>query len=164
MIWYAFPIQNLQHIAWPILEGDLEEVSLSWLTSPYLELREKWKCIECIGKSKIDQNFSLKSWNCRKTSPSLKALGWTLILIFFLISLWFLFLPEILDKRRYQVTIFFISLWKQKLWCSLEVPHWGTSKGTHSISFHREIRKISKFFGWEKKTKKPPYLELWKCL
>ena len=43
-----------------ILEGDLgEKISLSWLTSPYLELREKWKCIECIGKSKI--------WT--KTSP-----------------------------------------------------------------------------------------------
>ena len=26
----------------------------------------------------LDQNFSLKSWNCRKTSPSLKALGWPL--------------------------------------------------------------------------------------
>ena len=37
-----------------ILEGDFrEKVSLSWLTSSYLELREKWKCIECIGKSKI---------------------------------------------------------------------------------------------------------------
>ena len=37
-----------------ILEGDLgEKVFLSWLTSPYLELREKWKCIDCIGKSKI---------------------------------------------------------------------------------------------------------------
>ena len=43
-----------------ILEGDLgEKVFLSWLTSPCLELREKWKCIECIGKSKI--------WT--KTSP-----------------------------------------------------------------------------------------------
>ena len=116
-----------------ILEGSLgEKVSLSWLTSPYLELREKWKCIECRGLNNsrfgvsysnfsfltttfwkvsidkygktpnffrrttfysnfqnpsenpgmyreiqnLDQNFSLKSWNCRKTSPSLKALGW----------------------------------------------------------------------------------------
>ena len=43
-----------------ILEGDLgEKVSLNWLTSPYFELREKWKCIEYIGKSKI--------WT--KTSP-----------------------------------------------------------------------------------------------
>ena len=43
-----------------ILEGNLgEKVSLSWLTSPYLELREKWKCIEYIRKSKI--------WT--KTSP-----------------------------------------------------------------------------------------------
>ena len=63
-----------------ILEGDLgEKVSLSWLTSPYLELREKWKCIKCIGEIlNLDQNFSLKSWNFRKTSPSLKALGWPL--------------------------------------------------------------------------------------
>ena len=29
----------------------------------------------------LDQNFSLKSWNCRKTSPSLKGLGWPLIAI-----------------------------------------------------------------------------------
>ena len=28
----------------------------------------------------LDQNFSLKSWNCCKTSPSLKALGWPLLL------------------------------------------------------------------------------------
>ena len=27
----------------------------------------------------LDQNFSLKSWKCRKTSPCLKALGWPLI-------------------------------------------------------------------------------------
>ena len=40
-----------------ILESDLGEKV--WLTSPYLELREKWKCIECKGKSKI--------WT--KTSP-----------------------------------------------------------------------------------------------
>ena len=26
----------------------------------------------------LNQNFSLKSWNCRKTSPSLKGLGWPL--------------------------------------------------------------------------------------
>ena len=37
------------------------KVALSWLTSPYFELREKWKCIEHIGKLKnLDQNFSLK--------------------------------------------------------------------------------------------------------
>ena len=53
-----------------ILEEDLgEKVSLNWLTSPYLELREKWKCKEYIGKSKfgpellpeflkLPQNFS----------------------------------------------------------------------------------------------------------
>ena len=36
------------------LEGDLgEKLSLSWLTSPYFELREMFKCIEYIGKSKI---------------------------------------------------------------------------------------------------------------
>ena len=35
------------------IRGDLgEKVSLSWLTSPYFELREKFKCIEHIGKSK----------------------------------------------------------------------------------------------------------------
>ena len=45
-----------------ILEGDLgEKVSLSWLTSPYLEPREKWKCIECIRKSKILTKTS--PWN-----------------------------------------------------------------------------------------------------
>ena len=49
------------------LEGDLgQKVSFSWLTSPYFELREKFKCIEHIGKSKIwtkimkmSRNFSL---------------------------------------------------------------------------------------------------------
>ena len=42
------------------LGGDLgEKVSLSWLTSPYFELRVKFKCIEHIGKFKI--------WT--KTSP-----------------------------------------------------------------------------------------------
>ena len=51
---------HLQGDSRVILEGDLgEKVSLSWLTSSYLELREKWKCIDCIGKSKI--------WT--KTSP-----------------------------------------------------------------------------------------------
>ena len=36
------------------LEGDLrEKVSLRWLTYPYFELREKFKCIKHIGKSKI---------------------------------------------------------------------------------------------------------------
>ena len=53
-----------------ILRGNLgEKISLAgW--PPYLEVREKWKCIECIGKSKIgpkllpeilklSQNFSL---------------------------------------------------------------------------------------------------------
>ena len=63
-----------------ILDCDLgEKVSLSWLTSPYLELREKWKCLDCIGKSKIWTKTSLKSWIFRKTSPSLKALGWPLV-------------------------------------------------------------------------------------
>ena len=42
------------------LEGNLGEiVSLSWLISPYFQLKEKWKCIEHIRKSKI--------WT--KTSP-----------------------------------------------------------------------------------------------
>ena len=50
-----------------ILEGNLgEKFSLSWLTSPYLELREKWKCIECIEKSKIWIKTFLRSWNWRK--------------------------------------------------------------------------------------------------
>ena len=45
-----------------ILMGNLgEKVSLSWLTSPYVELREKWKCIECTGESKIWIKTS--SWN-----------------------------------------------------------------------------------------------------
>ena len=33
--------------------GDLGEVPLIWLTSPCSELREKLKCIEYNGKSKI---------------------------------------------------------------------------------------------------------------
>ena len=58
-----------------ILEGDLgEKVSLSWLTSPYLKSREKWKCIACIGKSKIWTKTS--PWNPEYVAkpPSLKAL------------------------------------------------------------------------------------------
>ena len=36
------------------LEGDLgEKVSLNWFTSPCFELRERLKCINCIGKIKI---------------------------------------------------------------------------------------------------------------
>ena len=51
---------QIQTLTGIILGGDLgEKVSLRWLTSPYLELRKKWKCIECIGNSKI--------WT--KTSP-----------------------------------------------------------------------------------------------
>ena len=68
----------------PSLEGDWgEKVSLSWLTSPYFELREKFKFIEHIGKSKICTKTS--PWNpekCCKTSPSLKALGWPLLNMF----------------------------------------------------------------------------------
>ena len=44
----------LNRMAGLSLEGDLgEKVSQSWLTSPYFELREKFRCIEHIGKSKI---------------------------------------------------------------------------------------------------------------
>ena len=58
-----------------ILEGDLgEKVCLSWQTSPCLELREKWKCIESIGKSKI--------WT--KTSP------WNPEMVAKLLPLWIL--------------------------------------------------------------------------
>ena len=62
-----------------ILEGDLgEKVSLSWLTS--LSWAEGEVKMYRIYKEiqNLDQNFSLKSWNCCKTSPSLKALGWPL--------------------------------------------------------------------------------------
>ena len=36
-----------------------EKVSISWLTSPYLKLREKITCIKHIGKSKIWTKTSL---------------------------------------------------------------------------------------------------------
>ena len=40
--------------------GDLGEiVFLSWLASPYFELREKVKCIEHRGKSKLWSTTSL---------------------------------------------------------------------------------------------------------
>ena len=62
------------------LGGNLgEKVSLSWLTSPYFVLREKFKCIEHIGKSKIQIKTS--PWNPEnviKLLPCLKALGWPL--------------------------------------------------------------------------------------
>ena len=60
------------------LGGDLgEKVSQSWLTSPYFELREKFKYREIQN---LDQNFSLEPWKCRKISPCLKAVGWPLYL------------------------------------------------------------------------------------
>ena len=56
---YDIWVQCRSRSAWPsgvILEGDLgEKVSLSWL-SPYLELREKRKCIECIGITTSPRN------------------------------------------------------------------------------------------------------------
>ena len=64
-----------------ILEGNLgEKVSLSWLTS--LSWAEGEVKMYRIYREiqKLDQNFSLKSWNCCKTSPSLKALGWPLLM------------------------------------------------------------------------------------
>ena len=45
----------------PSLDGDLgEKVSLNWFTS-YFELREKFQCIEHIGKSKIWTKISPKN-------------------------------------------------------------------------------------------------------
>ena len=63
-----------------ILEGNLgEKVSLSWLTSlSWVEGEVKmYRMYREIQN--LDQNFSLKSWNCHKTSPSLKAPGWPLV-------------------------------------------------------------------------------------
>ena len=65
--------KHARHYTGFSLEGDFrEKVSLSWLTSPYFELREKFKCIEHIGNPKsglnllpkiltISPNFSLKA-------------------------------------------------------------------------------------------------------
>ena len=65
------------HVCYRFITGcDLvEKLSLSWLTSPFFELREKFKCIEHTRKCKIWTT----TWKCRKTSPCLKALGWILI-------------------------------------------------------------------------------------
>ena len=59
-----------------ILQGNLgEKVSLSWLTS--LSWAEGEVKMDRMYREilNLDQNFSLKSWNCHKTSPSLKAPG-----------------------------------------------------------------------------------------
>ena len=72
-----------------ILKGDLgEKVSLSWLTS-LSGAEEEVKMYSMYREiQNLDQNFSLKSWNCRKTSPYLKVLGWALSIdIFLFISL-----------------------------------------------------------------------------
>ena len=62
-----------------ILEGDLgEKVSISWLTSLYWAVGEVKMYRMYKEIQNLDQNFSLKSWNCCKTSPYLKALGWPL--------------------------------------------------------------------------------------
>ena len=64
-----------------MLRGDLGEmVSLQTQTSPCFQLREKFKCIEHIGKGK---DFSLKSNSLRKTSPYFRFLAWTLFIIMF---------------------------------------------------------------------------------
>ena len=84
----ACGLRNCVYASWIFtglsLGGDLgEKVSLSWLTSPYFELREKFKFVEHNYREiqNLDKNFSPKSWKCRKTSPCLKALGWLLYLM-----------------------------------------------------------------------------------
>ena len=50
----------------------LADFSLSWAEGE-VKMYRMYREIQ-----NLDQNFSLKSWNCRKTSPSLKAPGWPL--------------------------------------------------------------------------------------
>ena len=52
----------------------LADFSLSWAEGEV----KMYRIYTCRKIQDLDQNFSLKSWNCRKTSPSLKALGWPL--------------------------------------------------------------------------------------
>ena len=63
------------------LGGDLEEVvSLQKQTSPYFQLREKWKCKEYIGKTKFQsKNFSLVFREREVTSPYIFGQAWTLM-------------------------------------------------------------------------------------
>ena len=50
-----------------------------------------------------------------------------------------------LDKRNIW-KIFFLFLYKKNmLWCSLEVPHWGTFNEHHNIGFHGGIQNIIVF-------------------
>ena len=51
---------------------NLADFSLSWAGGE-VKMYRMYREIQ-----NLDQNFSLKSWICRKTSPSLKALGWPL--------------------------------------------------------------------------------------
>ena len=56
----------------------LADFSLSWAEGE-VKMYRMYREIQ-----NLDQNFSLKSWNCRETSPSLKALGWPLRNIYLL--------------------------------------------------------------------------------
>ena len=120
------------------LGSDLgEKVSLRRLTSPCFELREKFECIEHIGKSKI--------WT--KTSPRkflrLKALGWLLYLLY--LFHWFLH-SFVLELGLYWCCVWlfhhgcgFLKLWQAV--CGI--------RQNHSSWFHQWL--IFAFFSKAKK-------------
>ena len=96
------------YISGVILKGDLgEKVSLSWLTSiswaeGEVKMYRMYREIQ-----NLDQNFSLKSWNCHKTSPSLKALGWPLYIYIILLLLWFF----IITHNYYKLSLKVLCKW-----------------------------------------------------
>ena len=91
-----------------ILEGDLgEKVSLSWLTSlssaeGEVKMYRMYKEIQ-----NLDQNFSQKSWNCCKTSPSLKAPGWPLTNDLYFLGHSIKLLKYTTDCHKWQKNTFF---------------------------------------------------------
>ena len=98
-----------RHFSGVILGGDLGEiVSLSWLTSPYFELKEKWKCIECTGKFeswtktfpwKLSQNISISESS--RMTPASKEYAQHLF--------------SWRNKKKYLLRYSYLELWKQEI-------------------------------------------------
>ena len=77
--WLSAPARGYIHMAGSKLGGDLgETVSLQTQTSPYFQLREKFKCIEHIGKGEAQLKTS--PWNQKIWGKLLlfQVLAWTL--------------------------------------------------------------------------------------
>ena len=85
--------------------GDLGEKGLSKLADFSLSWAEgEVKMYRMYREMQnLDQNFSLKSWNCRKTSPYLEALGWPLQY-----SILSLYIVPLYDFWSYTVIVWYL--------------------------------------------------------